>query len=164
MVLLLKISGGIVGSLGTLASYMQKSPISTNPMIRGAKTCAEPQGYLMPPQVNPMIAKPVPMITIALPLVRRFLSCRNALQQLTRTYSQSTRANLLFIEPFGACTCKKTRTRVNAIPVRGRLSPRRVSLSLKMVHVYLQNNQRQVFRSFPARAPPCYSSISQRLS
>lgn len=37
-------------------------------MTSGAKTCTEPQAYRMPAQESPTLARPVPAMTIALPL------------------------------------------------------------------------------------------------
>lgn len=40
-------------------------------MIRGARTWADAQEYLIPPQVRPMIARPVPTMAMMLPLEKK---------------------------------------------------------------------------------------------
>lgn len=85
VVRLAKRSGGIVGSRGTLISYKTKKPIKAKPMINGARTCAEDQGYRTPPKVRPMIAKVVPAMTMAFPLWtnRRVLIALESVELLT---------------------------------------------------------------------------------
>lgn len=61
-------SHGIVGSCGTLASYKMKTPTKAKPMISGARTAAELQGWRPPPHVSPMTARVAPVMMIRFPL------------------------------------------------------------------------------------------------
>ena len=66
-VILLRTSRGVVGSLGTRASYTKKTRMRTTPRMSGARTCAEFHGYRMPPQVSAINASVVPAMIMKFP-------------------------------------------------------------------------------------------------